>query len=168
MMRPALLGLAALVLPLAGLGGLWLKTDIASRQGTEWDVPVEGFDPRDLLQGHYVQFQYDWPLAQDPRVQPRLSGLTALCLEGTAPVLDRARAPGAGESCPNRVRWEDRREGRLYASQAEARRLQERLWDPALQGVIRIRLRPDGHIMPLRLSFRPRPLEAEASPTPAP
>ena len=60
-MNRALLHVAALALPLLGLGGMWLQADRLSRQGTEWDVPIRGYDPRDLLQGHYVQFQYDWP-----------------------------------------------------------------------------------------------------------
>lgn len=29
-------------------------------KGTAWTVPVSGYDPRDLLRGHYVQFNYDW------------------------------------------------------------------------------------------------------------
>jgi hypothetical protein len=47
--------------PLLGLAALWGWTEVRSRQGTEWLVPVAGYDPRDLLRGHYVLFQYDWP-----------------------------------------------------------------------------------------------------------
>ena len=28
--------------------------------GTLWRVPVTGYDPRDLLRGHYLTFRYDW------------------------------------------------------------------------------------------------------------
>jgi hypothetical protein len=40
--------LAAILLPLAGLGGLWVMSDRTYQQGTEWEVPIDGFDPRDL------------------------------------------------------------------------------------------------------------------------
>lgn len=146
---------ALLALPLAGLGWTWLSTDQASRQGVEWEVPVQGYDPRDLLQGHYVQFQYEWPAKDAPTFGPGFA-YEALCLEGMAPRLDRARARRGDEDCPALVRAGEAESGRLYVSQAEAARLQQQLWDRKQQGFIRIRLRPDGHITPLRLTFRPR------------
>lgn len=174
-MNRALLHIAALALPLIGLGGMWVQADRLSRQGTEWDVPIQGYDPRDLLQGHYVQFQYDWP-----GLDGDMSGLEGgdLCIEGKAPAIARVvpAANGSNEACPNFVSGqapgheflEGSVGGRLYASQAEALRLQDELMDPAKQGVVRVRLRPDGHITPLRITFRPRPPEPEAATTPAP
>lgn len=34
--------------------------------GTQWDIAITGYDPRDLLRGHYLRFRlaYDW---QEPR-----------------------------------------------------------------------------------------------------
>jgi hypothetical protein len=165
-MNRALISIAALVLPLAGLGTVWLTTDRASRQGTEWDVPIEGYDPRDLLQGHYVQFQYDWPGLKVAEDGPGL-GFAPLCLTGSAPRLDKVAVKAAGQPCEHFVRDEESQEGRLYASQAEAARLQKQLWDRTLQGVIRIRLRSDGHVTPLRLTFRPRPPEPQGRASPA-
>ena len=34
----------SLLLPLAGLGAVWVQTELQSREGTEWDVPVQGYD----------------------------------------------------------------------------------------------------------------------------
>lgn len=153
-MNRALLHVAALALPLLGLGASWFSTDRTSRQGTEWEVPVQGYDPRDFLQGHYVMFQYDWPgLTRDPAAMGR-----DLCLEGQAPRIERVTV--AGPACANRVilatgPWG----GRLYTSQDSALRMQQQLADPKLQGVLRFRLRPDGQILPLGLTFRPRPAE---------
>ncbi len=149
------LRLATLLLPLIGLGALWFTADRSSREGTDWDVPVQGYDPRDLLQGHYVQFRYDWP-AKDVPDPETLYGMNALCLEGAAPRLDSTRIRSAVESCPLFVRHGEADQGRLYASEARARRLQQQLWDQKLQGVIRIRVRADGHVTPLRLTFRLR------------
>lgn len=162
MNRPAL-HLAALALPLLGLGALWLNTDRLSRQGTQWDVPIQGYDPRDLLQGHYVMFQYDWPASgQADTDGARTYG--ALCLAGTAPTIASVRIKRDHEDCRPFVRAGETFDGRLYASRDEALRLEKALGDPAKQGVVRIRLRPDGHITPLRISFRPRPPEQQAAP----
>ena len=48
-----LVRLAALALPLAGLAGLWFLSDRTFQQGTEWEVPIDGFDPRDFLRRFY-------------------------------------------------------------------------------------------------------------------
>ena len=166
-MKRALLHAAALVLPLLGLGGLWLTSDRASREGTEWDVPIQGYDPRDLLQGHYVQFRYDWPLPASAS-REGLSGYEPLCLTGAAPRIVSVRIRQPAETCSAFVREGEALEGRLYASQAEALRLQGQLQQSTLQGVVRFRLRPDGHITPIRITFRPRPPAPIASATPAP
>lgn len=152
-MNRGLLHVAALALPLLGLGASWFATDRASRQGTEWEVPVSGYDPHDFLQGHYVMFQYDWPGLE------RGSGQAQdLCLEGRAPRIERVQPAAA--ACRYRIAvatgpWG----GRLYASQDSALRMQQQLVDPKQQGVLRFRLRPDGRIVPLGLTFRPRPAE---------
>lgn len=178
MTHTGLLRAALLALPLIGLAGLWGWSDHQSRQGTDWDVPVAGYDPRDLLRGHYVQFRYDWPgletgTAGDPVAW---DGGFALCLEGRAPVLTRAaiyppRVAAAAlppdappPECPQLARAEaplpgqptGTEGGRLYIPQADADRLNAQLADPRLQGVVRVRLRPDGHLTPLALTFRPR------------
>jgi hypothetical protein len=77
--------IAAVLLPLAGLAGLWAMSDRTFQQGTEWEVPIDGFDPRDYLRGHYVEFTYDWPGVEEFRDAPP----QLLCLEGTAPQLTR-------------------------------------------------------------------------------
>lgn len=173
-MNRSLLHLTALALPLLGLGAMWLQADRLSRQGTEWDVPIRGYDPRNLLQGHYVQFQYDWP---GPEAESGRAW-TRLCLEGQPPTLVRAtpiidERPGNGKSgCRYPVgrdkagfgRSPDTFGGRLYASQQAALAIQKELADPKQQGMVRIRLRPDGHITPLRITFRPRPPEPKVTP----
>jgi hypothetical protein len=167
-MNRRLLGALALVLPLAGLGATWGMTHVRAQQGTEWDVPIMGYDPRDLLRGHYVIYTYDWPGLEGTERWQRYGGL---CLHGTAPRIERATLGGDGR-CANPVRAYEYSDdvdgglfsGRLYVSQAEGARLQEQLTDPKLQGMVRVRLRDDGHITPLRITFRPRPPEPAATP----
>lgn len=153
-MNRAIPHLAALALPLLGLAASWLLADNASKQGTEWEVPVQGYDPRDFLQGHYVMYQYAWPgLGRDAGVFGR-----DLCLSGRPPRIDRVTA--ASGPCANRIALESGPwGGRLYVSQAAALKMQRQLADRGQQGVLRFRLRPDGTIVPLELTFRQRPAE---------
>lgn len=164
MRRPFALA-AALALPLAGLGVSWAAAEYASRQGTVWHVPITGYDPRDILRGHYVIYTYDWP-GLEPAARDRQFGDT-LCLEGNAPHLTRVFPP-QGRPCAAFVTarggWNDPEgglaSGRLYVAQERATELERGLADPALQGMVRIRVRADGHLTPLDITFRERDGEA--------
>jgi len=149
-----LLRAAALALPLLGLGAAWAVAHLRAQQGTEWEVPVAGYDPRDLLRGHYIVYRYDWP-GLDPQ-----SARTAavLCLNGDPPRIERVTI--ADEPCVHPVREPGEGRGlgtgRLYIPQAQASDLERQLTDVSLQGVLRLRVRADGQLTPLGLEFRPR------------
>jgi GDYXXLXY protein len=152
--------LAAVLLPLAGLGGLWVMSDRTFQQGTEWEVPIEGFDPRDFLRGHYVEFTYDWPGIEpgDLTMEPPV-----LCLAGKPPRLDEVFMAGNPVVCTHPVRadttgvygWEGLTRGRLYLDQDRALAMQRELQDPDLRGIVTIRQREDGSFTALRIRFRP-------------
>lgn len=162
---------AALTLPLAALAGSWAVTHRQAQQGQEWLIPIQGYDPRDLLRGHYVQYRYDWPLAphqgEDVRFDPAYAD--ALCVTGIAPHIQAVwplpRTMNADQSCALILRGTigTRREirgltsGIFYASQSQAIVLSRKLSDPALQGLVRVRVRPDGMLNPVALEFRRRP-----------
>ena len=153
---------AALALPLVGLAASWASTYVAAQRGTVWEVPIAGYDPRDLLRGHYVIYTYQWPGLEGRRTNLALEQI--LCIEGEAPRIARVRRPAAGAPCDNPVRasggWNDPAgglaSGRLYVPQDRAAQLERRLADPDLQGMVTIRVRDDGHITPLDIDFRPR------------
>lgn len=182
MMRPALhricLG-AALLLPLAILAYAWASTYRMAQQGQEWLIPIEGYDPRDLLRGHFVQYRYAWPIdrpAPDrrsdaaPEFDPAYA--SALCIEGVAPYISRVREaalssgdadrPSTGCAIIVRATLGARREvrglgsGIFFASQAKAIALSRKLADPGQQGLVRVRIRADGVMRPVDLEFRPR------------
>lgn len=69
----------ALTLPIAGLlaSVLWHGWQI--RSASEWRIPVAGYDPRDLLAGHYAQFRFGWRVGGRPQLCS--SGDCAFCLE---------------------------------------------------------------------------------------
>jgi hypothetical protein len=156
---PALARLAAVLLPLAGLGALWWQSDSHYRTGTEWEVPIAGFDPRDYLRGHYVEFSYDWPGIEEFRDVPP----EALCLEGAAPQLERVTVLQPGAPCAHPVRadrtgvygWEALVRGRLYVDQYRGAMLDEQLRDTDQRGIVTIRQREDGSFTAVSIRFRP-------------
>lgn len=184
MERKSLILVGALALPLIGLGLAWGNIHRKAQTGTDWNVPIMGYDPRDLLRGHYINYQYDWP-----GLKRGGFGLSEICIEGTAPTISRtsipntpmgesaaepvmpskctviARAPIGGDDQGNGLEG-----GLYYVPQTQAAEYEEKLRDPKLQGVIRLRIRDDGITRPVGLTFRPRPIPAvgqdEVPPTP--
>lgn len=176
--RPLRLCLAAaLLLPLAVLAYSWAATHHLAGQGQDWLVPIQGYDPRDLLRGHYVQYRYDWPVPassspdRNGRVAPfDPSSADRLCIEGQAPIIVRVRdlPPQADASAVKgcavvaRATLGTRREvrgldsGILFLSQPRALALSRQLAERSQQGFIRVRIRPDGVMRPIDMEFRPR------------
>lgn len=155
---------AALVLPLIGLAGVWAVAHQRGQQGTDWEVPVQGYDPRDLLRGHYLVFQYDWPgLDEDDVPGPGAE----LCIDGPAPRIETTRVRRSDEAtCAHPVRaamGDTLLVGKLYIPQERAISLEKQLADPALRGVVRLRVRDNGRYTPVSIRFEPRP-----TPPPAP
>lgn len=163
-----LAGLAALVLPVLGLAGLWAWTDRWTREGTDWEVPVQGYDPRDLLRGHYIQFRYDWPGKGVGENELWWPG--PFCIEGTPPQIERIVVQDDVEDCAHFAKPatsavygnEGLRVGRLYIPQTRARDLERKLADPTLRGIVTVRQRIDGRILPQSIRFRPLTPEEQA------
>ncbi|WP_336968437.1 GDYXXLXY domain-containing protein [Sphingobium aromaticiconvertens] len=171
---------AALLLPLIVLAYTWGATYRLAQQGQDWLVPINGYDPRDLLRGHFVQYRYDWPVnrpSADRRgeVSAALDPTHAsrLCIEGVAPNITGVRAlpfsedqvgSQATEGCAIVVHATlgTRREvrgletGIMFTSQDRAIALSRRLADRNQQGFVRVKIRSDGVMRPVDLEFRPR------------
>ncbi len=75
--RPRLL--AALALPLVMLAAMALNHQWQRDHGREVVLPIQGFDPRDLLAGHYLRYRIDYGIkpCQTPRNAPDAS----ICLQ---------------------------------------------------------------------------------------
>ncbi len=162
----------ALLLPLVGLGLIWVLTERESHRGAEWYVPVAGYDPRDLLRGHYVQFRYDWPGVQADEITTGYEGQKILCIKGAAPAIesvevldmvgtDQSLASICDSTAKANPRSEEGNNGllrdRIYVPQEAARDYEKKLANPELQGIVRIRINSSGFITPLSLSFQQRP-----------
>ncbi len=158
-LRPALA--AVLLLPLIGFGASWAMTHQKAQLGTDWDVPIAGYDPRDLLRGHYLQYRYEWPgiSAGENGSTPYYS---ALCIKGSAPNIAAVSdfENGAVAQCDSIARAPDDGltsliDSRYYVPQTKAAGLEDKLRDPKLQAIMRVRIREDGVVTPKSLRFRP-------------
>lgn len=155
-----LIRLAAVVVPLLGLGALWAQSDRTYYQGTEWEVPIQGYDPRDYLRGHYVEFSYDWPGFDARELDQRPA---ALCLAGKPPRLDAVTAASDAAACPHPITTDGNgvygisalMAGRLYIGQDRAAQLEEQLRRGDQRGIVTIRHREDGSFTPIAIRFRP-------------
>ncbi|MEL6708176.1 MAG: GDYXXLXY domain-containing protein [Pseudomonadota bacterium] len=172
MTQTAIRALFLLFIPLAGLAALWAQSDTLSRQGTDWEVPIQGYDPRDLLRGHYVEFNYDWPTPPDAREDEEGFAIFRqhqhLCLIGDAPTIveaipfENVSAPGF-EQCEHKLSvqpgsvygYDSLTRGRLYVGQDRALELEEGLRDREQIGIVTFRQREDGVLTPLDIRFRP-------------
>lgn len=181
--RKSLLWAAAIVLPVIGLGASWFSTHRMAQQGEEWLIPVQGYDPRDLLRGHFIQYRYDWPVDKPAKPSDSveevmrdvnsLSYANAICIEGAAPNMTgasegdeltpqalgqpkRTCAIVARATLGTRSEVRGLESGILYVSQTSAPDLEKKLADPKLQGMIRVRIREDGVMRPVAMEFRAR------------
>jgi uncharacterized membrane-anchored protein len=57
--------LFALIFPIAGLAALTAYKKYILSFGQEVVLPISGYDPRDLLSGHYLTYRVDYGLTQD-------------------------------------------------------------------------------------------------------
>jgi len=161
-----LLRLAAVLAPALGLAALWGLSHQTYHQGTDWEVPIQGYDPRDFLRGHYVEFSYDWPGIEEFQGAPP----AALCLQGEAPGLARVTVLPAGQACAHPVHadsndvyaWNSLTRGRLYIGQERAAQLDQQLRNRDQRGIVTIRQREDGSFTPISIRFRPLTPEERA------
>lgn len=81
-MNNKLFKIIVLALPIVAMGFLIGLHSQNRETGKEWRIPVAGYDPRDLLRGHYLTFRYDWNWLHEHSTSCRKDDC-ALCLEET-------------------------------------------------------------------------------------
>ncbi|MEZ4450226.1 MAG: GDYXXLXY domain-containing protein [Nannocystaceae bacterium] len=50
--------LVAVVVPILGLLALWGRAQFNLASGRPWVIGIQGYDPRDLISGHYLRYRY--------------------------------------------------------------------------------------------------------------
>lgn len=111
--------------------------------GAQWDFAITGYDPRDLLRGHYLQFRviYDW---QEP--QNECSGRTSCfyCLTDVneqAPKVQIVDAHTA-KQCDGFMQYDDLQEplNRFYIAETQAKLAEDILRQARLDNTAYLRL----------------------------
>ncbi|HEY4169945.1 MAG TPA: GDYXXLXY domain-containing protein [Reyranella sp.] len=71
---------ATLALPVLALAGLIGQQEWGLANARILSVPLTGFDPRDLLRGHYIRAQMDWDWESAPAVSEYQAVDGAVCV----------------------------------------------------------------------------------------
>ena len=168
---------ATLALPIVGIAGVWASTHYEAQQGVDWYIPIQGYDPRDLLRGHYVQFNYEWPGLSAEDVDKLRAPETILCLKGNAPEIREVEMTSdlddewRTRNCKATVRaniWSEEGErslvrDRIFLPQEMAAEADKKLRDQSKKALVKVRINRKGYMRPLSLEFR----RLQAGETPA-
>jgi hypothetical protein len=184
--------IVALALPVLAMA-LLIGMHIQNRgNGTLWEVPVTGYDPRDLLRGHYLTFRYDWDWEMSTSC--KRGEACILCLRENAPgsrynpkvqIVNAEDAPkqcaafiqGHGNGSVNQFEIGPKKGNglrRYYIPEAEARRLDGLLrgWNREENGehkfAMGLRVSQDGRAFVERMYIDGTALEEWLKDNPAP
>jgi hypothetical protein len=124
--------IVALVLPLLAIGLGIVRAELFRGRARDFVFEIEGYDPRDLLRGHYLQFRLRVePLSVREACDER-SAECCLCLTRSAPdavpYVERASCATARASCDGalHVRFLNEPQ-RYYVPEQRARSFEKRL-----------------------------------------
>ncbi len=136
---PRKLLIAAVVLPLFVLGLGIVRAELQLSNGRRWVFDVTGYDPRDLLRGHYLNYRIALHETKPlERCDDDSSQRCCLCLQGVAsgvpPKVQRASCELAAKRCDGmlQTRYLSQLQ-RYYIPEADANKLTQRFQDAARQ-----------------------------------
>ncbi|HPE59141.1 MAG: GDYXXLXY domain-containing protein [Thiothrix sp.] len=151
--------LAAILLPIALLTGEAWTSHGKKYHGETLVLPIQGFDPRDLLKGHYLQFRIDYGLKSDTGC-PASDISASLCLAPEVRVYPEDELPPACQrfirgNCDGSERFLTGLE-RFYIPETDAKELENLIRQPDT-GELVISLNPQGEarIRDLLINGRP-------------
>jgi GDYXXLXY motif protein len=151
--------LAIIVLDVFFFGGWIAAEETARLRGVEVLLPVEGYDPRDLLSGHYVRFR----LVAEREAAALDAAAVDYCLDerdGRHHVTRPRRAPGDCALFLRAVQPSGTRFGveRFYIDERRAGAVA--IVSPGPDTYLRARLGRDGRVHPIDLVIAGRPISA--------
>ena len=123
MKAPTLWLWCTLLLPIVAFAGLVVRAELLRASGPVFRVAIAGYDPRDLLQGHYLRYRMQWP------ADGACDGATCcLCLR-TSGVHTKVECGVADKTCNAQLSRQMVDQGREFFIQEDA--------GPALEQAIR-------------------------------
>ena len=145
-----------LLLPLLVLSAGIVRNELMLGGATEWQIPITGYDPRDMLRGQYIRFTYDWAASRPPSVEGEMQG----CLTGTPPDGAPFELQPLGTPCAHPILGLEVRGGgrrapvfpaRLFVDERVAASLDEQLRQPDADMVVVAKLTSGGRLANLRI-----------------
>ncbi len=88
--------IATLALPVAGLGAMVIDAERNQAAADVMRVAIRGYDPRDILRGHYLNYRFDWNV--EATFVGRVSRLCVLSVPADAPARVRPLAEHGAEA----------------------------------------------------------------------
>lgn len=136
----------AVLLPMLTLVLSIVRAEVNLAGGETFRLPVEGYDPRDLLRGRYLRYRVKEPTAAPLDVCE--GEQCCLCLSHVAPprVATCETARAACDGALPRHRLEEL--GRYYVPETHARSLERRFIDAAAEGRAHIVVTVGAHGQP--------------------
>ena len=129
----------ALLLPIVAFVGLVGRAELLRASGPVFHVAIAGYDPRDLLQGHYLRYRLQWPADGECGGAP-----CCLCLQ-TSGVHTKVACGVVDKTCDAQLSSPMVEQGREFFIQEDA--------GPALeqairrgQGAIALNVTPNGQV----------------------
>jgi uncharacterized membrane-anchored protein len=129
----------ALLLPIVAFAGLVVRAELLRASGPVFHVAIAGYDPRDLLQGHYLRYRLQWPADGACGGAP-----CCLCLQ-TSGAHTKVECGGTDTACDAQLKHQMVEQGREFFIQEDA--------GPALEQAIRrgqatiaLNVTPDGQV----------------------
>lgn len=122
---------------------LIVRAEYHLKVGTNWDIELTGYDPRDLLRGHYLRLRldYDW---EENGHNNNWGTSYCLCLSKTdnqAPKVRKTSCAHAKQQCDGFIRSEfEQSLNRFYIPEIQARRAEKILRDANLEDQAYLRL----------------------------
>ncbi len=155
--RLFLVGIMTLILPFIVLGGLVAQNVMLRETGAHWKIKIDGYDPRDILQGQYLRYQYDWNWADSGSQCPFDNAPCCVCVlpseEGNGNTNPRAKSYSctdpAVKHCETMLKGWSGYNGNFtlskkqfsnsyYISEEFARDIEKAVWDDSTQAYVEI------------------------------
>lgn len=132
--RARALTIGAVAIPVLGIALGIARSELQFARSQDWSLPVAGYDPVDLLRGHYIQYQVQLPGAQFGSCYDTEPDC-CLCLARGEPVAISREPCSVAKSCDGMLRTEYLPQlQRYYVPEARAQEAENQLRLAAGQG----------------------------------
>jgi uncharacterized membrane-anchored protein len=145
---------AAVALPLVAVAAGVVRAELHLSRSKEWEFRVAGYDPRDLLEGHYIRLRVELDQGASRTACSESQGDSCcLCLTAlgahTPPRAERATCEVARAECDGAVREQELRAiDRYYVPESRAEELTRRFQQAARQETARLVVAVDARGIP--------------------